>query len=116
MNGKNIAILRKKREINQEELARLLSINVATLSRWENGHFEPKASTINKLCEILHCTETELLNDSVSEKLSVGDKSMAVTVSGSYEIWEDETKFEEQIIGGLRKKRCAGLKLHKEAF
>ena len=71
MSGKNIAILRKKRGIKQEELAEILSINTATLSRWENGHFEPNASTIKKLCEILHCTESELLNGSDDGRIKV---------------------------------------------
>ena len=62
MNGKSITAIRKKKGINQEELAHLLSVNTATLSRWENGHFEPKASVIKKLCEVLGCTESELLN------------------------------------------------------
>ena len=71
MNGKNIAVLRKKRGIRQEELAQLLEINTATLSRWENGHFEPNATSIKKLCEVLHCTESELLNGPSDGKVRV---------------------------------------------
>ena len=62
MDGRNIAVIRKKRKITQEELAQALSINTVTLSRWENGHFEPKASMIKKLCEMLSCTESEGLS------------------------------------------------------
>lgn len=62
MDGRAIAAIRKKKGINQEELANILDINVSTLSRWENGHFEPKASTIKQICSILNCTELELLN------------------------------------------------------
>ena len=51
-----------------------------------------------------------------SVELSVGDIGMAVTVSGSYDVWEDDAKFEAQVIENLRKKRIAGLKLYKEAF
>lgn len=68
MNGKNIAVIRKKRKITQEELAQALSINTITLSRWENGHFEPKASMIKKLCDVLCCTESELLNSNQEDK------------------------------------------------
>ena len=84
MSGKNIAILRKKRGIKQEELAEILSINTATLSRWENGHFEPNASTIKKLCEILHCTESEILN-------GLDDGQVKVTLSYN---WDDFKKGE----------------------
>ena len=62
MEGKSIAKIRRKRGMTQEELAHALSINSVTLSRWENGHFEPKVSIIKKLCEVLGCTESELLN------------------------------------------------------
>ena len=68
MDGKSIAAIRKKRKITQEELAQALSINTITLSRWENGHFEPKASMIKKMCEVLGCTESELLNASQEDK------------------------------------------------
>ena len=71
MDGKVIAEMRKKKCINQEELAHMLSINTATLSRWENGHFEPKASMIKKLCECLGCSETELLNGSQDNRIEL---------------------------------------------
>ena len=83
MNGKNLAIIRKKRGLTQEELAKLLSISNVTLSRWETGLFEPNASTMRKLCEILHCTEAEILNGS--------DEQIKVTLSYN---WEDFKKGE----------------------
>ena len=67
----NITAIRKRKGINQEELAHMLDVNPATLSRWENGHFEPKASVIKKLCEIFHCTESELLNGSNDDKIKI---------------------------------------------
>ena len=62
MNGKNITVIRKAKGITQEELSHALQINIATLSRWENGHFEPKTSMLRKLCEVLQVSESELLN------------------------------------------------------
>ncbi len=137
--GQNIAVMRKKKGINQEELAHMLSINTATLSRWENGYFEPKVSVIKKLCEVLNCTEMELLNGPSSESwelrlvvskgkeggtidmtsgrssavLNVGDDAMAVTLSAPYELWEDDAKFEE-LIADLKRKRAIGLKTRRE--
>ena len=69
--GKSITAIRKKKGITQEELAHLLSINTATLSRWENEHFEPKASIVKKLCEVLNCTEAELLNEPQDGKIQI---------------------------------------------
>lgn len=71
MNGKNITYLRKKQMITQEELAHILGITNITLSRWENGHFEPNATSIKKLCEALHCTESELLNGQPDSKVRI---------------------------------------------
>ena len=48
-----------------------MSISTVTLSRWENGLFEPKVSMIKKLCEILSCTEDELLNGSRDDKVKI---------------------------------------------
>lgn len=84
MDGRNIAVIRKKRKITQEELAQALSINTVTLSRWENGHFEPKASMIKKLCEMLSCAESELLNNTQND-------SAELVISWN---WEDMKKGE----------------------
>ena len=143
MEGKTITTIRKKRGINQEELAHMLSINTATLSRWENGHFEPKASVIKRLCEVLNCTETELLNGPTSQEwelkllvsksgtqeggtvdmtgsgstatLNIGDNAMGITLSAPYELWEDDAKFEE-LLEDLRRKRATGLKTRREGW
>lgn len=140
MDGRIISALRKKKNINQEELAHMLSINTATLSRWENGHFEPKASMIKRLCEALECTEIELLNGPNSQTwelklvvnktgnteggtldmtglatatLEIGDLSMGITLSAPFALWEDDTKFEE-LIEQLRRKRKTGLRTRRE--
>ena len=139
MNGENIAIIRKIRGIRQDELAHLLSINVTTLSRWENGHFEPKASVIKELCTHLHCTESELLNgvkrndwdlrlviaregeeiDMTTTEpdatLSIKDKTMTVSLTAGYDLWEDDAKF-NGLIEMLKARRSAGLRLRKESW
>ena len=143
MNGKLITAVRKKRGISQEELAHMLSVNTATLSRWENGHFEPKASVIKKLCEVLGCTEAEILNGPASQNwelrmvvsktgdkeggtvdmtgtgstatLSIGDNAMAITLSADYTLWEDDAKF-EALMEDLKRKRHLGLKTRKEGW
>ena len=139
MNGENIAIIRKIRGIRQDELAHLLSINVTTLSRWENGHFEPKASVIKELCTHLHCTESELLNGAKRNDwdlrlviaregeeidmtttepdatLSIKDKTMTVSLTAGYDLWEDDAKF-NGLIEMLKARRSAGLRLRKESW
>ncbi len=120
-----------------------MSITTVTLSRWENGHFEPKASVIKRLCEVLNCTEAELLNGSTSQEwelkllvsksgiqeggtvdmtgsgstatLNIGDTAMGITLSAPYELWEDDAKF-EALLEDLRRKRATGLKTRREGW
>ena len=131
--------LRKKKGLSQAELAYLSGISQSSLARYERGEMQPTLEVIKKIADVLNVSIEELLNGTGSENwelkiklakegviemgnlrtsfdLSVGNTSMAVTVSASYDIWEDEGKFEEQVISELRAKRSAGLKLHKEAF
>lgn len=141
MNANNIATIRKKKGMTQEELAQALSINVITLSRWENGLFEPRISFIKKICEVLGCSESELLNGSSKQNwelkllincgqatskgvidltgktstatLEISDVAMGITLSASYDLWEDYEKF-EGLIAQLRKKRSVGLRTRRE--
>jgi transcriptional regulator with XRE-family HTH domain len=43
-----------------------VGVSVPTLARWERGTFQPRASDIKKLCEVLGVSEAELLNGPVS--------------------------------------------------
>jgi DNA-binding transcriptional regulator YiaG len=40
-NGQDIAELRRRLNITQEQFARELGVTVGTVNRWENGHFNP---------------------------------------------------------------------------
>ena len=130
MDGHRIAQLREAKRLSQEELADLLNVHVTTLSRWENGHFEPKASAIQKLCSALHVTEAELLNgaerqewvlkirvsvDPKEEEIDMTEggcisnldltrKGAALTLGADYATFEDEGKI-ESLINQLRAAR-----------
>ena len=62
-----IKAFRKKSGLTQPELAELLKVSFSTLRRWEVYGGQPRADELKRLCEIFHCTETELLNGSVNE-------------------------------------------------
>jgi len=133
-----IRVFRKKSGLTQLELAELLKISFSTLRRWEVYGGQPKANELKRLCEVFHCTEAELLNGSQSDEwkleiklskegvidvsglkpsaeINVGDKGIAITLSGSYELFADDAKFED-FVEQLRSKRQAALKFYKEAF
>lgn len=68
MKPEMLAYFRKKRGIEQARLAEKLDVHVITVSRWERGISEPRASEIAKLCEVLGVSETELLRGPQSKE------------------------------------------------
>ena len=82
---------RKKRGLTLEKLADLVNIHINTLFRWENGIREPKASDIKKLCAVLECTESDLLN---------GPNDGKIKITLSYD-WEKFQKGELEMDGNL---------------
>ena len=68
MKPEMLAYFRKKRGIEQARLAEKLDVHVITVSRWERGISEPRASEIAKLCEVLGVSEAELLRGPQSKE------------------------------------------------
>ena len=48
-----------------------MGVHENTIRRWETGDFEPRSNDLIKLCEILGCTEAELLNGPAKQELEV---------------------------------------------
>lgn len=59
----NIAEIRKKCGIKQEELAKEMGVDRSTVAKWETGKSMPKAKMIRKLAEVLNCTLEDLLKE-----------------------------------------------------
>lgn len=68
MKPEMLAYFRKKRGIEQALLAEKLNVHAITVSRWERGISEPRASEIAKLCEALGVSEAELLRGPQSKE------------------------------------------------
>lgn len=61
MNG-----LRTRRiamHLTQDDIASVMGVDRASVSRWENGDAFPKTSRLRDLAILLHCTVDELLED-----------------------------------------------------
>ena len=54
--GKQIALLRKRKGLTQEDIASCLNISSQAVSKWENGHTMPELSLLVELSELLDCT------------------------------------------------------------
>ncbi len=63
--GKFISILRKKKQLTQEELAEKLGVSNKTISRWENGNNLPDLSLLSLLSEELDVNINDLLTGEV---------------------------------------------------
>lgn len=63
--GERIVFLREERGISQKELAALLHITAATLSRYENDIYQPKLEFLCQMCKVLDTTSDFLLGFSL---------------------------------------------------
>ncbi len=64
MIGKNIRVLRQKRKLSQEKLARLTDISLNTLTKVESGFTKrPSIQTIHKIAKALDVSLDRLVED-----------------------------------------------------
>lgn len=59
--GKRIAVLLQHRDIQQKQLAEMLGITEATMSRYISGEREPKPAMLANIATALHTTSDYLL-------------------------------------------------------
>ena len=71
--GEKIQILREELNLNQRELADLVGITEATLSRYENNKREPKGLILAKLPKTLNVSTDYLLDETLTKKIPYGN-------------------------------------------
>lgn len=57
---KNIAFYRKKKKMNQKDLADCLGVAATTVSGWERGAYTPDIDTLFSICRLLDVTLQEM--------------------------------------------------------
>lgn len=62
---------RERARLTQTELAYIVGVQTQTVWRWEHGEREPSLDMVKKLCEILGCTESELFNGLLNDKIEL---------------------------------------------
>jgi len=65
--GKNIASLRKKNNLTQEELANKLGVSAQAISKWENENSCPDISLLPKIADLFGITVDALIRKSNTE-------------------------------------------------
>lgn len=53
--------MRERRGLTQAQIADRLEVDKSTVSKWESGDSTPLKKYRRKLCELLSCTEEELM-------------------------------------------------------
>lgn len=71
--GKNLAQLRKARQLTQLELADLLNIQPRLIGRWEQGKGKPQFDYILKLADVLEVTLDQLLRGEQHPQITTFD-------------------------------------------
>ena len=99
MNGKLLAMHRKKNKISQEKLAKELNVSRSTVAMWENNSNEPDNKTIVKIANILNISTDTLLGNSQNTqgvKIPVlGSVAAGIPISAIQDIIDEEEISEE---------------------
>lgn len=101
--GERIVYLREKQGISQKELAQMLGITAASLSRYENNLYDPKSAIISSLSQLLHTSSDYLLGKtpnycSYSKPCSVNEKNLHILDLYRSLTPEDKIRIEERIL------------------
>lgn len=66
--GEKIRSKRRERELTQEELASILFVSKAAVSKWENGESYPDIALLPKIAQLFHITMDELFDYTLEYK------------------------------------------------
>lgn len=61
--GQKVRFRRIKTRLTQEELGKLCKVSGMAISAYENDRAKPYPNTLDKLCKVLKCTESDLADD-----------------------------------------------------
>jgi len=69
--AKRLKEFRVQEHLTQAKLADLTGVSIITVKRWEKGTRTPRMDEIKKLCEVLHVSEADLLNEPQGEEIKL---------------------------------------------
>lgn len=71
MVGTKIRELRRKRNLIQSELGRLLSVHPSTIAMWENGKRQPEREKLVQISKLFNVTMDWLLSDDAEKSIEI---------------------------------------------
>lgn len=100
--GDNLKIIRKRKNMTQEQLAEKLNISRQSVSKWETGEAYPEMNNILQLCKIFNCNINDLINNNISDISSLDDEIIMSVVKFN-ETKQKQVKFLSNIISLIGK-------------
>jgi len=118
--GKNIRALRERRDLTQDQLAELLDVSQKTVSSWEIDRTEPKMGMIERICMVLNCQKTDIIENTnyAIQLSSIESEIMDVTFKltdenkktllkqAKFLLYEQEEEFKEKGNGSQSSKEA----------
>ncbi len=91
--GRRLRELRKRKGINQEELAEMVSVEPATISNIENGKNYPSMTNLENILSVLNCNFTDAFdfehtnsNENLIEEINTALKNNPSKIADFYKI------------------------------
>lgn len=83
--AKNLKRLLYERHLSSAELARALGIKQTTISGWMNEYKVPRGKTIDAICELLHCSRSELIGEDQCDSYYINPETAKI----AQEVFDD---------------------------
>ena len=101
--GQKIKAKRRERELTQEELANILGVTKAAVSKWENGESYPDITMLPQIAQLFRITMDELFDYALT------NKPLTIVTEYHFELSLDD--FDESILNYGVAKECS---IHKK--
>ena len=72
--GDKLKLIRKDKNMSQEELAEKVNVTRQSVSKWENGEAYPEMNNILELCKIFNCKINDLVHTDMSDITSLDEE------------------------------------------
>lgn len=76
--GENIRTLRKRNNITQEELGKILNVSDKTVSSWEIDRTEPSIGMVYKMASYFGCKLSDLVGDIDDEEYFINSETRLI--------------------------------------
>ena len=102
--GRNIAEMRKWRDLTQRDLAKILGISQSHVAKWETDKAQPRSKTLEEIAKALNVSVEELLaggNEGLEQAINVKDQELLTLLRELQNLSANEINALKTVIRGL---------------